>query len=308
MFWIRIKTNLPACPEVVTLASRSSVTGVTLSSRIHVTVGALVATWAYLDAHGIVGDTDAIIENMTPEALDEIIGVPGWAEGLQKVNWLRVDGNSLVFPNYGVHNSPTSKQRHQNQIRQQRHRTLARTSVTSVTQVSRTSVTKKRREEKRVLTELSSDSGTNVPSSSDNSVCAVAVPATTPAPPTEPAIITFPCSGPVPTWGLSQRQADEWSGQYAGLDILGEVRKALAWVNANQRKTARGMPRFLAAWLARACDRMPIKPRNMTQPGPTPIQRVSVDPSPIIQTLLPANTNGTNGWQDLGPSPWEEPA
>jgi len=39
--------------------------------------------------------------------------------------------------------------------------------------------------------------------------------------------------------------------------VLAECRKAHVWLEANtqKRKTATGMPRFLAAWLTRATDR-----------------------------------------------------
>jgi hypothetical protein len=55
-------------------------------------------------------------------------------------------------------------------------------------------------------------------------------------------------------WELTFAQVDEWAGLYPGLDVVAEAAKALAWVKANNRKTAKGMPRFLVSWLGRATN------------------------------------------------------
>ena len=86
--------------------------------------------------------------------------------------------------------------------------------------------------------------------------------------PDEPAVIVFPCNGDQSEWPLVQSQIDKWAALYQGVDILGEMKKALAWVEANGRKTARGMPRFCVAWLAKANDRGPQRPKYNTPSGP----------------------------------------
>jgi len=52
------------------------------------------------------------------------------------------------------------------------------------------------------------------------------------------------------------------SGAYPRLNVLGELEKARAWltVNPSRRKTARGMPRFLKTWMARALAALPPPP------------------------------------------------
>lgn len=73
-----------------------------------------------------------------------------------------------------------------------------------------------------------------------------------------PAFLTYPVVGPKGhSWLLSDAQVSEWAALFPGLDVSAECRKALAWLQANplKRKTANGMPRFLAAWLTRATDR-----------------------------------------------------
>jgi hypothetical protein len=68
-----------------------------------------------------------------------------------------------------------------------------------------------------------------------------------------PALVTFPCSGKPCAWGMNEEHRAEWAVAYPGVDVLGEARKALAWVNANptKRKTARGMAKFLLGWMGR---------------------------------------------------------
>lgn len=74
---------------------------------------------------------------------------------------------------------------------------------------------------------------------------------------TTPAALTFPVVGRGPSsWALSDGQIAEWATAFPGISVLGECRKALAWVQARpqRRKTARGMSAFLVGWLNRATD------------------------------------------------------
>jgi uncharacterized protein YdaU (DUF1376 family) len=87
-----------------------------------------------------------------------------------------------------------------------------------------------------------------------------------------PAVLIFPVTGKGPsTWGLTESLVAEWTAAFPALDVLAESRKALVWIQANRRKTARGMPRFLVAWLNRATN-TDVTTRNPTgadvrQPG-----------------------------------------
>jgi len=84
----------------------------------------------------------------------------------------------------------------------------------------------------------------------------VSAPAVTP-----PAtVLWLPCraarKGDPSAWGLSQGQVDDWQAVFPGLDVLGEARKAEAWLQANpgRWKTPRGIARFLFSWLERTND------------------------------------------------------
>lgn len=89
----------------------------------------------------------------------------------------------------------------------------------------------------------------------------------TAAAPESPIVLEYPVTGPKgPTWRLRQKQVDEWSAIYPGIDVLAECRKAWGWCDSHprERKTVRGMPAFLNAWLSRAQDRGP-RPGNGTK-------------------------------------------
>lgn len=67
-------------------------------------------------------------------------------------------------------------------------------------------------------------------------------------------VAAFPCVGRVDQWGLRQGKLDEWQTCFPAMDVLAEVRKARQWLvdNPGRRKTAKGMTRFLFAWIERA--------------------------------------------------------
>jgi hypothetical protein len=76
-----------------------------------------------------------------------------------------------------------------------------------------------------------------------------------------PIVLTYPCVGgrrsAATEWHLTEAQIEEWAEAFPAVDVRQQCRAALAWVRANpaKRKTAGGMPAFLARWLAREQDR-----------------------------------------------------
>jgi hypothetical protein len=74
---------------------------------------------------------------------------------------------------------------------------------------------------------------------------------------TSPVILTFPVVGKGgPVWHLREAQIALWHAAYPDLDVIGEARRALVWINADttRRKTFDGMARCLVAWFNRAID------------------------------------------------------
>jgi hypothetical protein len=74
------------------------------------------------------------------------------------------------------------------------------------------------------------------------------------------AVLAFPCirhpgSGEL-EWALTRPQIERWEAVFPDMDVLGEMRKAQEYLTlrSERRKTARGMPKFLFAWLTRGQD------------------------------------------------------
>jgi hypothetical protein len=83
-------------------------------------------------------------------------------------------------------------------------------------------------------------------------------------------VLAFPCirqpgSGE-PEWALTRRQIERWEAVFPDMDVLGEMRKAQEYqtLRPERRKTARGMPKFLFAWLTRGQD----NGRYLRRPSP----------------------------------------
>lgn len=62
-------------------------------------------------------------------------------------------------------------------------------------------------------------------------------------------LLTYPCSGKIKEWSLTEAQVEKWQLLFPDLDVQQECRQALSWVMCNHRKTAKGMLRFLDNWL-----------------------------------------------------------
>ena len=70
-------------------------------------------------------------------------------------------------------------------------------------------------------------------------------------------LIHLPTNRKGENYAVPNHQADEWRELYPAVSVDAELRKMRGWLlaNADRRKTSRGMPRFIANWLARQQDR-----------------------------------------------------
>lgn len=98
--WIKMRTDLHTHPKVVRISSALR------ADRLRV-VGGLHAVWCLFDAHAIDGKLDGY----TAEALDDMIGFPGFAEALAAVGWLVVGNEFLEAPRFDEHNGQSAKRR-----------------------------------------------------------------------------------------------------------------------------------------------------------------------------------------------------
>jgi hypothetical protein len=94
-----------------------------------------------------------------------------------------------------------------------------------------------------------------------------------------PIVMEFDCDGDPQSWPLRQSRVDRLQQVYPSLDVLAEVRRADAWLEAKpeRRKTARGMPEFLRGWMDRAQNgggRSRASPYQLQLPQQTILDRV----------------------------------
>jgi hypothetical protein len=112
MTWIKMETSLRTHPKVVTLASRLSVTRVTV-------LGGLCHAWMIADEHA---DENGVIPFLDLAAFDSLVELPGLGKALVDMGWLMVTDDGIEFPNYLEHNGSTAKARAQAQRRQSKSR------------------------------------------------------------------------------------------------------------------------------------------------------------------------------------------
>lgn len=112
----------------------------------YVTVTALLRFWGYANEH-VKGE---YIAGIFPEDVDEIAGVPGFADAIEAAGWVEFDPDGgLSMPNFGEHNTAAGE-RSSGAERQKRYREKAKEAPLPVTPESDVTrdVTVTHREEK----------------------------------------------------------------------------------------------------------------------------------------------------------------
>ena len=94
---------------------------------------------------------------------------------------------------------------------------------------------------------------------------------------------------------ISEDKVKEWQQVYQAIDVKNELEKMKCWLNANpkNRKTRKGVERFIVAWLNRSQDKAPrivtSKPINEIQDSETvqdSLQEVDEDIVNQLKTLM----------------------
>lgn len=141
--WIKMRLDLQSHPKIVRILSA------TKSDKFRV-IGGLHAVWSVFDTHS----SDGRLDGYTPEALDHIIGWPGFAAAVIAVGWLVQKGeDALILPEFDEHNGKSGKRRAEDQKRKRE----ARKTPESVRNLSADEAEEKRtrEEERREEPELS---------------------------------------------------------------------------------------------------------------------------------------------------------
>ncbi len=225
-------------------------------------VGACIKYWSWANRETPDGNAPRV----TKAWLDRYVGVAGFSDAMEREGWLSTNGQGIAIPRFGLHNGSSAKARAQTQRRVETCRKKAGDvkrdcNAATVTQPLTVALTNPL-PEIEIEEEYRGRNSPMTPSCPETDEDAVSR-ADEPAPPPD-VIITFPCDGKQRQWALTASQVASWQIAYPSLDVLGECRKALAWVEASpeRKKTAKGMTRFLVGWLGRAQDspRRPVTP------------------------------------------------
>lgn len=138
--WIKMRSDLRTHPKVVRLSSALK------ADRLRI-VGGLHAVWCLFDAHS----TDGSLEGYTHDAIDDLIGWPGFARAMEAVEWIEVDlDGGIWLPDFDTHNGASAKRRAQDSDRKRRDREEKEAAEKAVRDASAAEADKKRtREEER---------------------------------------------------------------------------------------------------------------------------------------------------------------
>jgi hypothetical protein len=248
--WIKMRNDLYDDPRVIRISSLTCPEHVRELAHRYSIVGRLYALWVMADKH----TTDGILPGLMPKNLDETLEMPGFSSALVEVGWLEIltEGltQGLAIPRFWEHNGDSSKARMLKNQRQSRWRggVVGATAPTAAPTAAPTREEKiKRREEKDPYgKEDCSEMG-----------CA---PISEP-PARREGSISFPCVGRgAHEWVFTVEQIASYQRDYPGINVREEALKARRWCenNPKRRKTASGMPRFLANWLNKAQDSVKI--------------------------------------------------
>lgn len=109
--WIPIRVDLFDCPQVVRILSELCPGSVLdMSERVRKTsevVGALVRMWSLFDRY----TEDGKLRGYTPSVLDQLVGLPGFANSVASVGWLQITDIGLEMPEFSKYLSTTAKSR-----------------------------------------------------------------------------------------------------------------------------------------------------------------------------------------------------
>lgn len=98
--WIKMRCSLHTHPKVVRISSA-------LKADRFRTVGGLHAVWSLFDAHS----TDGGLVGYTMDAIDDLIGWPGFSAAMKSVAWLEENTQGIVLPRFDQHNGKSAKRR-----------------------------------------------------------------------------------------------------------------------------------------------------------------------------------------------------
>jgi hypothetical protein len=234
--WIPITVDLTRRREVLIVAAKCGMTP-------REVVGGLIEFWGWVSME----TADGRLRNVFVATLVAQFGLPEcYWRALEYEGWLEESVEGIIVPNFERWLSNGAKARLGNALRQKEYRRKVTKGATNVVTSVATNVATKALPQNSTV-QKSKESITTLRSVIDSSE---------PSPKaSEPAVLTFPVVGKdAAEWALEAAFIAELQAAYPGVDVPAECAKARAWCVANpaNRKTARGMTRFLNGWMERA--------------------------------------------------------
>lgn len=110
--WIKMRIDLPNDPAVIAMSTR-------LDVDEDLVVGKLHRLWSWADGQ----TTDGDVRGVSAAWVDRFTRLPGFAEALQAVGWLGINGEAVTFPSFSRHMGSGAKKRQLAQLRQLESRT-----------------------------------------------------------------------------------------------------------------------------------------------------------------------------------------
>ncbi len=121
MSWIKVDTTLVNKPKVVQISR-------ILKKKREETLGFLIKFWCLVD--GLT--EDGFLPGYDRVAVDDLVGLKGFAKALQVVDWLDFNDDGCVVARYDKHNGNSAKKRAESALRNKRF--MRKKSNTNLTQ------------------------------------------------------------------------------------------------------------------------------------------------------------------------------
>lgn len=137
--WIKMRIDLQTHPKVFRMVSALK------ADRLRI-IGGLHIAWSIFDTHS----SDGVLVGYTVEAMDAVVGWPGFTQAMIDVEWASVnDGGSLVMPRFNEHNGASAKRRANDSERKRNERKAPVRNLSASDADSLRTREEKRREEKK---------------------------------------------------------------------------------------------------------------------------------------------------------------
>ncbi|MCX2693684.1 Pyocin large subunit-like protein [Pseudomonas sp. DCB_CB] len=147
--WIKMRVDLQTHPKVFRMVSALR------ADRLRV-IGGLHVAWSIFDTHS----ADGVLHGYTPDAMDAVIGWPGFTQAMIDVEWADIDEDgSLVMPRFDEHNGASAKRRANDSERKRESRKANSVRNSSASGADKTRTREEKRREDKEQDQKTSSSG-----------------------------------------------------------------------------------------------------------------------------------------------------